>query len=365
MDIKRLSALILAASIVLSGISSACTFFRVTAKDGAIISARTMELNFDLKSTLAAVPRGIEFVNPGVNTAAGLSWKNKYGYVGVTALGEVQSALDGMNEAGLCFSGLWYEKDTQYQSVAPGEDNTALPHAMLGPWILGNYSTVAEVKEALKGIKVFGYVIPQLGFALPMHFAVQDAGGGSIVIEYDGGQLNVYDNPLGVMTNAPNFPYMMANLRNYIGMNTAMLTPTDFSGVKLNPTGHGSGMYGLPGDVSPPSRFVRIAVTDRFADKQDDAKGALNLAQHIMNTVDIVKGTVVDRGADGKIIGSETTQWTSFRDLKNKVFYYKTYDNFNIRKVDLNKLDFSAGKIKAIPLSGDEEGVLDVTERMK
>jgi hypothetical protein len=50
-----------------------------------------------------------------------------------------------------------------------------------------------------------------------------------------------------------------------------------------------------------------------------DAAEALNLSRHIINNVDIVDGTIVDKNAQGKIISSETTQWTVFKDLTNRV----------------------------------------------
>jgi choloylglycine hydrolase len=324
-----------------------------------------MEFGSDLKSSLVIIPRGLEFISPAPDNKVGLKWKNKYGYVAIDAFGQWEAALDGMNETGLAFSALWYEKNTQWQDIGTDERGTALAHGAIGTWILGNFSTVGEVKQALKKVKVFGLPIAELGGVPPLHFAVHDSSGGSIVMEWDQGEPHVYDNPLGIMTNAPNFPYHMTNLRNYIGMSTAMLSPQDYSGVKLNATGHGSGMFGLPGDITPPSRFIRMAVTTHFADQQDDAKGALNLAQHIVYSLDIVKGTVVDRAPDGKIVASESTQWASFRDLTNKIFYWRTYENFNLRKVELKRLNFAADKVKVTPLSGDEEVMFDVTDRLR
>ena len=67
----------------------------------------------------------------------------------------------------------------------------------------------------------------------------------------------------------------------------------------------------------------------------------MNLAQHLVSTIHIVKGTIVDRDKDGKIVASETTQWSSYRDLTNRIFYFRTYDNFNMRKIDLKRLDFT------------------------
>lgn len=339
----------------------ACSVFRVTAKDGTLISTRTMEFGYDVQSAIVVIPRGKEFVSPTADNKAGLSWKNKYGYVAVDGFGEDVAVFDGLNEAGLAFSALWYESDMQWQSVAPGEEDRALAHAYIGSWILGNFSTVGEVKEEIKKVRVFGVVVPQLGIAPPLHFSVYDAQGGAIVIEYDYGEAHVYDNPLGVMTNSPNFPWHLTNLRTYVNMSPEQAKPKDYAGMKVKQMGHGSRMFGLPGDITPPSRFIKMAVLLHFADETADDKGALNLSRHVINNLDIVKGIAVDRDKSGKVIASETTQWTTFRDLTNKVFYFTTYDNLTLRKIDLNRIDFT--KEKTISITADEEVIIDITDR--
>ena len=345
--------------------SKACSVFRVTAKDGTIISGRTMEFGYDLKDSIIVVPRGKQFTSPAPNNQTGLSWKTKYGYVATNVFGDEGGITDGLNETGLAFSSLWYEADMKWQDVGPGENNIALANGGLGTWMLGNFSTVDEVKKEIGNVKVFGFFVPEMGLVPPSHIIVYDAKGGCIVVEYDHGQPHIYDNPLGIMTNAPNFPWMVTNLRNYIGMSPAILEAKDFAGIKLKPTGHGSGMWGLPGDITPPSRFVRLAVMTHFADQQENAEKTLNLAQHIVSAIHIVRGMVVDRAPDGKIVSSETTQWSTFRDLTSRVYYFRTYDNFNLRKIDLKKLDFNASKVKTITMTCDTELMLDITDRIK
>ena len=167
------------------------------------------------------------------------------------------------------------------------------------------------------------------------------------------------------MTNAPNFPWMLTNLRNYVGMSNDQIPPSAFGGKIYASTGHGAGMFGLPGDLTPPSRFVRMAVTLKFADQAENAEGLLNLAQHVISSLHIVRGMAVDRDKSGKITASETTQWSAFRDLTNRVYYYRTYDNFNLRKIDLKKLNFDADKVKTIAMFADKELVIDITDRAK
>ena len=182
------------------------------------------------------------------------------------------------------------------------------------------------------------------------------------MIEFDDGVCHLYDNPLGIMTNAPSFPWQLENLRQYTGMSAQNSPPLTLAGQALIVTGHGQGMWGLPGDYTPPSRFVRLAVLTHFSDQQADASGNLNLGQHILNTFTIPRGIIVDKDAEGKIISVETTQWATFRDLTNRVLYFKTYDNHTLRKIDLRALDFSASGIKRIAMFGNNETVIDLTE---
>ncbi|MEE9913268.1 MAG: linear amide C-N hydrolase [Deltaproteobacteria bacterium] len=281
-------------------------------------------------------------------------------------MGKEDGISDGLNEAGLSFSLLWYDGNMQWQTVSPKDKTPALANIVFGSWVLGNFSTVREAALAIAGVKVFGIKNPELGgMVLPCHFILYDAKGDCSVIEYENGEVHIYDNPLGIMTNAPNFPWMVTNLRNYVGMSNSMLLPGTFGGKTFNTTGNGSGMYGLPGDITPPARFVRMAVTAKYADQPGNAEGALNLAQHMVNSLDIIRGMAVDRDRGGKILASETTQWSTYRDLTNRVYYFRTYDNLNLRKIDLKKLDFSADKVKTIPMFADREIIVDVTDRAK
>lgn len=343
----------------------ACMSFRVMAKDGSIMVGRTMEFGVDSQWKISVVPRNTQFTSPAPGDKPGLTWKNKYGYVAIVGWGIDTMVSDGINEAGLSFGGLWYEPDVQYQKVAPGEEQRALAQTMSGAWILGNFSTVDELKQAVAGIKMFGYVVPALHMAPPAHCIVYDASGTCVVVEFGDGKVELYDNPLGILTNAPNFPWHVNHLRQFIGMSNENPKPRETAGLKFIPTGHGAGMIGLPGDLTPPSRFVRLGVTTQFADQPENTQQALSLSQHIVNAFTIVSGMIVERSPQGKVVSKETTQFATFRDLKNRVLYFRTYGNLDLRKVDLKKLDFSGDKIKFVSMDDDVQSVKDVTDTAK
>ena len=258
---------------------------------------------------------------------------------------------------------LWFEADMKWLDVPAGETKRALAQTMLSDWLLGNCASVDDVKREIPKLRVFKYTEPLLKAAPTFHFVVYDAQGGCIVIEYEDGQCNIYDNPLGIMTNAPRFPWQLTNLRQYIGMTSEMPEATETAGCRFAPTGHGAGMIGLPGDITPPSRFVRLDVLTRFSDTQPDAERALNLSQHIINTFDIPFGMVTDTLPDKKTVLKESTQWVVFRDLTDRILYFKTHDNQNLRKIELRKLDFDGAIVKRIRMYGAPEVILDVTDQ--
>lgn len=359
---KRVTAAVAAAlAAVMSGAPGyACGTFNVKAIDGTVISARSMEFGYDVKSDLVLIPRGTEFASPTPAGGKGMTWKTRYGIAGVTVAGDQNLIVDGMNEAGLAISGLWYD-GLAWQDVTKKNDKDAISHVRIGTWLLGSFSTVEEVKAALAKVKIFGEFVPLLKSVPPMHMALTDATGAAIVIEPANGTVKVYDNPVGVMTNAPAFPWMLENLRNYTGMSNRVAPAAAFGALSLKPTGHGSGMFGLPGDLTPPARFARLAVTLKFADQAADTLGALNLAQHVLNSVDITRGMAADYDEAGKLLASETTEWAVLRDLTHGALYFRTYENQNLRKIDLKKVNFGDGKLRRLPIHGAAEVITDVT----
>lgn len=363
---KTITKIILLTSLVIcSGFSSifACTVFRLKAKDGSMIVARSMEFGIDLHYDLLVVPRNMDHASPFAAGINGMKWKNRYGYIGVASFGFNFGLSDGMNEAGLAVALLWYENDMKWQSVTPADSSVALAQLVFTDWTLGSFSSVQQVRDALAGgVKVFNYPDPKTGFGLTCHFAIYDAAGGCIVVEFDQGACHIYDNPLGIMTNAPSFPWQMTNLRQYTGMGPVSPKPVTIDGVTMNSTGHGQGMIGLPGDYTPPSRFVRLGMFMQNVDQQPDAQHNLNLCNHVINTFTIPFGIIYDVSPDGKPVNKESTQWVTFRDLTNRVLYFKTYDNTTLRKIDLKKIDFSATTTRRIPMYGTQETVIDVTK---
>ena len=358
--------LLILVSLMISTCTSAmaCTNITIKAADNSVMIGRTLEFAAELQSYIMTSPRGRVFNTTTPAGKSGLSWKAKYGYLLLDYF-NTGHPVDGMNEKGLSFGYLYMPGYTEYPSLTANNTHRSLPNSNLGDWLLGNFSTVAEVKKALKNIVIYDKPETILGHkntSFPLHAIVTDAKGDSIVIEFSHGVTKVYDDPIGILTNAPTFPWQLSNLKNYANLSPYSPAPISVDGFTYAGTGQGSGMVGLPGDTTPTSRFVKMTLFSQYAAPVNNAKDALTLTQHILNAVDIPIGPV--RAQKGSTSPDERTQWTVYKDLTHHVLYYTSYYNSALQSIDMNKLNFSpnAPQLK-IPVAS-QQTIIDATKRM-
>lgn len=329
---------LIALALGFSSTIQACTDFRLTAKDGSLLITRSMEFGQDLKSNIRTSPRARIFTTTTPNSKPGLSWTSKYGYIYVDGF-NINASFDGMNEAGLTFEFLYLPGETQYQSIPEGKEMYAIPYSLFGDWVLGNFKTIDEVKQAINQIYVSNQVIPEIGDAtLPAHASIYDASGNGIVIEFYNNKINVYEN-IGIMTNSPKYDWHVTNLRNFINLSATNPASITQGGITYAGTGQGSGAVGLPGDASPPSRFVKTAFMLHNVYPAENATDLLNLAEHIINNVDLPAGYI--RAVESGTTATDITEWVVFKDITNKIFYYRTYNDMTLRAIYLDKIDFA------------------------
>ncbi|MES2218311.1 MAG: linear amide C-N hydrolase [Pseudomonadota bacterium] len=338
----------------------ACTDIRVQAKDGTIIIARSMEFAEDLQSNLRTSTRGRTFTTHTNEGKPGMSWKAKYGYVYLDGM-QVDAAIDGMNEEGLTIEDLFFPSFAQYETIPPGLESHAVPYMNFSDWVLSNFKTVAEVRAALPSVFVFAGKVPTMGDTIfPLHFSIYDASGSGIVVEFINGKLSVYDN-VGVMTNSPSYDWHLLNLTNYVHLTPVNPAPIAVGGLNFGATGQGYGMIGMPGDVSPPSRFIKMAALLHVVVPATDSNEALNLAEHIINNVDIPFGLVREPQSDKYV--SESTEWVVFKDVTHRMFYYRTYTNMSLQGVSLAKLNFSENATRLRMPIVNKQQVTDLTDQ--
>ena len=326
-------------------IGSACTGITLHSADGACILARTIEWGgSDLNSQYVVVPRGYvqqSYTPEGVN---GMEFKAVYGYVGF-AVEQKEFVAEGLNEAGLS-AGLFYfpsyGKYSDYDTLSLDE---CIADLQLVPMILGSCKNIDEVIEKVRSVVVVA-IDPR---ASTVHWRFADTSGRQVVLEITDGQARFYENRLGVLTNSPSFEWQMTNLNNYVNLYAGGADAWSMGETRLAPFGAGSGMLGLPGDVTPPSRFVRAAFYQATAPVPEQALGAVLQAFQILNNFDIPVGVEFkDKKVPADI--PSATQWTSVADLTNGIIYYRTMYNSAIRSIDLKAIDFSRIKYRAVPM---------------
>ncbi len=353
---RRIIINVVAASALLTQSlpSQACTGIRLIAKDGSVVHARTLEFGLDLKSNVLVIPRGYARTGETPDGARGLAYTSKYASVGANGV-DLPYLFDGLNEKGLAVGTFYFPTTAGYMPYSAADAGRTLAPWQVGSYLLENFANVDEVKANIDKIVVPDVVFKAWGFSPPVHYVVHDETGQSIVIEYVGGKLNVMDNPLGVMTNSPAFDWHMTNLRNFVNLTVVNASPVKLGTITLVPTGMGSGMHGVPGDFTPPSRFVRAAIYSASVLPSDTGQDAVLQAFHVLNQFDIPKGAARDHEKDehGNVI-ADYTLWTSANDLKARRFYIRTYDNSQIRSVDLMSQDLDAKDITTFSTDGQE-----------
>lgn len=338
---------VIGAGLVVPQIASACTSFLIHTTDGGSVYGRTMEFAVELKSQALVIPRNYDLSSSGPDGKPGMKWASKYAAVGLNALG-VEALLDGINEKGLTGGMLYFADFAKYTDPADADPSKSLAPWEFLTWALTNFATVEEVKAALADITIIDLVQSDMGFTPPLHYTLHDATGASLVIEPIDGKLIVYDNPFGVMTNSPTFDWHLTNLRNYIKISAVDAPPLKIGNEILTPLGQGSGLLGIPGDPTPPSRFLRAMGYAMLVEKKPGGMESVQLAEHIVNNFDIPKGWI--RVSDDSKEPLEYTQWSSVADLQNLIYYVKTYDNQTLRSIDLKSFDLDAKVIMKAPL---------------
>lgn len=317
--------------------ASACTGITLKASDGSKIVARTIEwAATPMKTGYAVVPRGHEHRSLTPSGADGLTYKSRYGYTGVWTEYET-FIVDGINETGLSAGLFFFPQYGEYVKYNPANKAKSLCDFHFVSWVLASFSSIDAVKNALTQIDLVS-LDPGIG---TVHWRISEPSGRTVVLEYVNGKPHFYENPLGVLTNAPGFEWHMTNLNNYVNLHPGSAANNAISdATTLKPLGGGSAMLGLPGDFTPPSRFVRAAFLQTTAPVQATGYDAVILAFRILNSFDIPVGMAHAQGNAPKDMPG-ATQFTIATDQRSGKLYYRTMWNSNIRCIDTKAIDYA------------------------
>lgn len=339
----------------------ACTGLFSQARDGSVLYARTMEFSMDLHAGAVAIAKGHSYTGTTPSGTAGARWQAKYDILGMNFFG-TDLVADGLNAAGLQGGCFYFAHQAKYQEFTPENFGRALAPEEYVTWVLGTCSTVQEVREHYADVAVVNTVNKDMQIVAPLHYLFVDKSGDSLVIEFTAAGAALYRDPVGVFTNNPEFGWHLTNLRNYAGLTPDNVRLRNINGMELRPFGQGTGMFGMPGDTTSPSRFVRgvfkLLTVTPFTDAQD----GLNKLIRIVKNFYITKGNVAEDNDGRKTY--EYTLYEVYKNLGEFVMYVDTYADVNIRKIDGRRIDFSRAEVQVIDFP-DIQSFEDITGRMQ
>lgn len=303
-----------------------CTCIAMKTQDAYF--GRSMDIHYRFGEKVVVTPRGYPFV-----LRSGGSFEAWYAMVGMAA---VQNGYplyaEATNEKGLSMAGLNFVGNAHYFKPESGKNNLT-PYEFI-PWVLGNFAGVQEVRRELANVNLIDVPFAPSTPVAELHWMISD-GMESLVVEQTETGLHVYDNPAGVLTNNPEFPFHQMNLNTYMNLSCQPAENRFSSQLDLSSYGSGMGSFGLPGDDSPTSRFIRACFCKMNSLCQSDDASSIAQFFHILDAVSIVRGSV--KLADKKC---NVTTYTCCANATRGVYYYKSYGNSQltaVRMTDANK----------------------------
>ena len=349
--IWRILGLSLICMITLLTAALACTGIQLKANDGSYVNGRTVEFGLNLDLAGIIVPRNYPCKGTLPDGSTGMIYRTKYAAVGGGMFGSTDIA-DGVNEKGLAIGAFYFPDYAVYATITPANKNRALSPTEFSNWVLTQFETVDEVKQGVQSVVIAPTTPKGWPVLPPFHYVIYDKTGKSIAIEPINGQLKIWDNPLGVFTNSPTFDWHLTNLTNYINLSPINVTTALLGTLKLQQFGSGSGLHGIPGDFTPPSRFVRAAFYSTTSIPTDKAEQTVFRAFHILNHFDIPYGAVLSVNGNQDI--PEYTLVTTVKDTQNLKYYFRAFEDQNIKMVDLNAFDLNGKTIKTFSMQGNQ-----------
>lgn len=250
--------------------------------------------------------------------------------------------FDAMNEHGLAMAGLNFVGFATYSKPEQGRENVTVFELI--PWVLSQCKNLRQAKALLKNLNLTDDAFSDTLPAASLHWILADSTG-AVTIESTAEGLQIYDNPVGVLTNNPTFPEHIFHLNDFMQLSADEPVNRFCPGLDLWPYSRGMGAIGLPGDLSSRSRFVRAAFGKWNSHSGGNGIADVHQFFHILGTVQQIRGCC--RLSDGSC---EVTQYTSCCDADHGIYYYTTYENSRIIGVDMHREDLDSKELVSYPL---------------
>lgn len=303
---------------------------------------RNLDLVYGYRETVTITPRNYRFLFRRL-----APMEHHFAFIGIaTVSNDYPLYYDATNEHGLSMAGLNFPHSAKYMSEQTAKDNVA-PFELI-PWILGSCKTAAEAIKKLKTCNIAQIAFSHEYPLTPLHWFVADDVS-AFAIEQTADGLQAFENPVGVLTNEPPFPYHMTNLQNYLHV-TNMEAENRFApDLPLKAYSRGMGGIGLPGDLSSASRFVKAAFTKLNSVSKDSESACISQVFHILGSVAQQQGCVK--------LGNlyEKTIYTSCCNTSKGIYYYTTYENSQVTGIRLHGIDLNTDKLVIYPLVKEQQ----------
>lgn len=298
---------------------------------------RNLDLEYRYEEAVVITPRNYPFLFRAKKTI-----DSHYSMIGVaTVVDGYPLYYDATNEFGLSMAALNFPGNAVYYPYVNNKDNIA-PFEFI-PWILSQCKTLAEAEQKINSINLYSIPFSETYPLSPLHWIISDPSG-SLVVEPTKDGMKVYNDPVGILTNNPPFDFHILNLTNYMNL-TADEPENRFSkDIQLKPFSRGGGAFGLPGDLSSASRFVRAAFIKLNCISGKNETENISQFFHILGAVQQQYGCVRVEN------GYEMTVYSSCCNTTKGIYYYTTYYNSQITAVHLFHEDLTGSSVISYPL---------------
>lgn len=314
-----------------------CTAITYKTKDHYF--GRNLDLEFSYEESVTVTPRNYPFHFRKMGDR-----QTHYAMIGMAFVQDNYPLYyDAVNEKGVGMAGLNFPQNACYKEEIPDKDNIA-PFEFI-PWVLCQCENLTQVRKLLENLNLAQIDYSDKLPASPLHWMISDREG-SIVVESVKEGLRIYENPVEVLTNNPTFDYQMMNLNNYMHLSVEKPENHFSDHLQLDTYSRGMGALGLPGDLSSVSRFVRAAFVRNNSLSGQSEEESVSQFFHILSSVEQQRGCV--HMGDGLY---EITIYSSCCNTNKGIYYYKTYDNWQIRSVSLYDTDVDGDQLFVHPLN--------------
>ncbi len=319
-----------------------CTAICYRTKTGNFFG-RNLDLEYKYSEKVIFAPRNFTF-----NYKYAGERRNHYAMLGVASVFEnTPMYYDGINEHGLCMAALNFQKSAILKKESTEKINLATFEII--PYILGSCKDTKEAKEVLSKTNLTDDALSESLPPAHLHFILSDKKG-SITAEPLKDGMKIYENIPEILTNEPPFDFHINNLSLYMNLSNNEYRN---AGV-LKDAGAGSycrGLFahGLPGDLSSPSRFIRIAFSKFSSPEQKDFYDALSQTFHMLSRVSFIQGEIK---IDDKY---DITQYTAVADMNNLCYFFNSYNSPAIHAVKMEEKNLNDDKLLIYPLYNNIE----------